>query len=99
MYMRMIENRTASAQLATLDELIENTIPHFLAPVPSRETLRDWFDRAQIPRFKSNPGARRGGGLVYYSVSAVEEYLRTLTPQCRLAALSSDTYAGASETQ
>lgn len=79
MYMRMIENRTTSARLATLDELATNILPLFIAPVPSRETLRDWFDRASIPRFKANPAAKRGGGCVFYSVSAVEKFLRTRT--------------------
>ena len=61
-------------RLATLDELSKTTIPAFLSPVPCRETLRDWFDAARIPRFKSNPTAKRGGGPVFYSVSAVENF-------------------------
>jgi hypothetical protein len=39
--------------------------------------LRGWFDRARIPRFKANPLAKRGGGLVYYSAAAVETFLRS----------------------
>ncbi len=66
-----------NARLATLDVLLETTIPAFLDPPPSRETLRGWFDRARIPRFKANPLAKRGGGLVYYSVAAVETFLRS----------------------
>ena len=65
-----------TARLATIDQLIETTIPVFLAPAPSRETLRAWFDRAQVPRFKCNPLAKRGGGPVYYQVAAVEKLLR-----------------------
>jgi len=65
-----------NARLATIDVLLQTTIPAFLAPPPSRETLREWFDRARIPRFKANPLARRGGGTVYYSVSAVEKFFR-----------------------
>jgi hypothetical protein len=72
----MYEIKTGTARLATLDELIQNVIPLFLSPVPSRDTLRDWFDRAKIPRFKVNPTARRGGGRVYYSIPAVEKLLR-----------------------
>jgi hypothetical protein len=53
--------------------------------VPSRETLRAWFDQARIPRFKSNPTAKRGGGTVFYSVSAVEKFLQSRTLPCRLA--------------
>jgi hypothetical protein len=67
------------ARLATLDELIANTLPLFLSPVPKRETLRDWFDRANIPRFKANPTAKRGGGTVYYGVCEVEKLLRSRT--------------------
>ncbi len=58
-----------SARLASLEGLLQTTIPAFLHPVPSRETLRDWFDKARIPRFKSNPTAKRGGGTVFYSVA------------------------------
>jgi hypothetical protein len=68
-----------TARLATLDVLLETTIPAFLSPPPSRETLRAWFDQARIPRFKANPLARRGGGQVYYSVAAVEKFLRSRT--------------------
>jgi hypothetical protein len=69
------------ARLATLDVLLETTIPVFLSPPPSRGTLRAWFDQARIPRFKANPVARRGGGHVYYSVAAVENFFRSrLTP-------------------
>ncbi len=68
-----------NVRLATLEVLLETTIPLFLSPPPSRETLRDWFNRARIPRFKANPLARRGGGHVYYSVAAVENFLRSHT--------------------
>ena len=67
------------ARLATLDHLLETVIPAYFAPPPSRETLRDWFDKARIPRFKSNPVAKRGGGTVFYSVAAVEKFLRSRT--------------------
>ena len=73
-----------SARLASLDGLLQTVIPAFLNPVPSRETLRDWFDQARVPRFKSNPAARRGGGTVFYSVSAVEKFLQSRTLPCRL---------------
>jgi hypothetical protein len=68
-----------NVRLATLDVLLETTIPAFLSPPPSRDTLRAWFDRARIPRFKANRLARRGGGHVYYSVAAVEKFLRSNT--------------------
>ena len=74
----------ANARLASLDGLMETIIPAFLNPTPSRETLREWFDAARIPRFKANPTARRGGGPVYYSVAAVEKFLQSRTLPCRL---------------
>ena len=70
------KSNTTTARLATLDELIQTTIPAFLSPVPCRETLRSYFDSAKIPRFKSNPSAKRGGGTVFYSVAGVEKFLR-----------------------
>lgn len=72
----------STARLATLDEILKTTLPAFLSPVPPRDTVRAWFDAAKIPRFKSNPLAKRGGGTVFYSVPAVEKYFRSriLTP-------------------
>ena len=63
------------ARVATLQQLRETTVPAFLQPIPSAETLRDWFNKAAIPRLKTNPKAKRGGGLVFYSVPAVEKLL------------------------
>jgi hypothetical protein len=83
--MAMQQTNHPSARLASLAGLLETTIPAFLHPVPSRETLRDWFDQARIPRFKANPTAKRGGGTVFYSVSAVEKFLQSRTLPCRLA--------------
>ena len=76
----------STARLASLDGLLETIIPAYLNPTPSRETLREWFDEARIPRFKANPTAKRGGGPVYYSVAAVEKFLQTRTLPCRLPA-------------
>jgi len=67
------------ARLATLETLRETTLAVYLQPVPGPETLRAWFDAAKIPRFKSNPSAKRGGGPVFYSVAAVEKFLRSRT--------------------
>jgi hypothetical protein len=78
--------KNTAARLATLDELLETTIPAFLSPCPSRETLRAWFDDAKVPRLKSNPLAKRGGGTVYYSVAHVEKLLRSRTIAGKLAA-------------
>jgi hypothetical protein len=72
------------ARLATLNELLNTVIPAYLTPPPGRETLRDWFDQARVPRFKSNPAAKRGGGPVFYSVAAVEKFLQSRTLPCRL---------------
>ena len=60
------------SRTATLDELRANILPNFIHPVPSRDTVRSWLESARVPRFKSNPLAKRGGGPVYYSVSHVE---------------------------
>jgi hypothetical protein len=70
-------NVTTTARLATLDQLQKTTIAVFLDPIPAKQVLRDWFDAARIPRFKSNPAAKKGGGPCYYSVSAVEKFLRS----------------------
>lgn len=75
----MLELKNTSARLETLDQLRETTIKNFLNPVPCDETLRDLFDRENIPRFKANPLAKRGGGPVYYQVCAVEKLLRSRT--------------------
>ena len=75
-----------TSRLASLDGLLETVIPASLNPTPSRETLREWFDEARIPRFKANPTAKRGGGPVSYSVAAVEKCLQTRTLPCRLPA-------------
>ena len=67
-------------------EIREHIVAPFMQPVPSVETLRDWFNAARIPRFKSNPTAKRGGGPVFYSVPAVEKFLRSrLLPGRRVA--------------
>lgn len=75
----MPDIKDVSARLATLDRLRETTVAVYLDPVPSRDTVREMLDKAGIPRFKANPTAKRGGGLVYYSVSAVEKLLRART--------------------
>jgi hypothetical protein len=72
-------NQSNQARLATLETLRETTLAVFLNPVPGPETLRAWFDAAGIPRFKSNPTAKRGGGPVWYSVAHVEKYLSSRT--------------------
>ena len=77
--------QTTLARLATLDQLRQTLIPAHLDPVPCAETLREWFDSANIPRFKANPAAKRGGGSVYYSVAAVEKFLQTRTLPSRNA--------------
>ncbi len=69
-----------------MHQLLQTVIPAYLTPPPSAFTLRVWFDNARIPRFKSNPTAKRGGGTVFYSVSAVEKFLHNRTLPCRLAA-------------
>ena len=75
----MATNIPQHARLATLARLRETTLQNFLDPIPTDEALRNLFDRAGVPRFKSNPDAKRGGGPVYYSVPHVEKLLRTRT--------------------
>jgi hypothetical protein len=75
----MGNNINPNARLASLAQLRETTIPVYLSPVPSPETLRAWFDSAGVPRFKQNPLAKRGGGHCFYSVAAVEKLLRSRT--------------------
>lgn len=69
----------SNIRLATLSEIRETTVSAYLSPPPSLETIRDWCDKARVPRFKANPLAKRGGGAVYYSVAAVEKFLRNRT--------------------
>jgi len=76
--------QNSPARLATINQLLQTVIPAHLAPTPCPETLRGWFDQARIPRFKSNPTAKRGGGTVFYSVAAVEKFLQSRTLPCRL---------------
>lgn len=77
--MNEIQCNSPAGRLATVDELLKTTVPAFLSPPPSRDTLRTWLDKAKIPRFKSNPTAKRGGGPVFYSVSATEKFFRNCT--------------------
>lgn len=65
------------ARFATLEAIREKLIPNHIDPSPCTATLRRWFDRESIPRMKCNPGARRGGGPVYYRVADVEKLLRS----------------------
>jgi hypothetical protein len=74
-----LKNNIPTARLSTLDGIIKEVLPLFVNPVPSAETVRKWLDDANIPRFKSNPTAKRGGGPVYYSVAATEKFLRART--------------------
>jgi hypothetical protein len=70
-------NNNGTARAATLDQLIETTIPLFVNPVPSKQTLRAWFKR--VPKFKANPTAKKGGGPCFYSVAAIEKFFRSRT--------------------
>ncbi len=75
----MPDSTPTNARLATLDRLLETTVRNYSDPVPCRDALRGWLDDARVPRLKSNPTAKRGGGPVYYQVSAVEKMLRART--------------------
>jgi hypothetical protein len=75
----MPDATNTTARLATIDQLLATTIPLFLNPLPTRRALREMLNRAGVPRFKSNPLAKRGGGIPYYSVSGVEKFMRQHT--------------------
>jgi hypothetical protein len=75
-----------TARMATLDQLIETTLPAFLDPLPCKATLRTWLDKAHVPRMKANPLAKNGGGTVFYSVAHVEKLFRSRTLPGRLMA-------------
>ncbi len=62
----MDSKESTNARLATIDVLASTTFTAYLDPVPPKETIRAWLDRARVPRFKTNPLAKRGGGQVYY---------------------------------
>lgn len=62
-----------SAGLGTIRAMLEKHI----TPCPCDKTIRQWFDAAKIPRFKSNAGAKRGGGHCYYSMPHVERWLNS----------------------
>jgi hypothetical protein len=60
-------------QFATIQQLRLRILPDILQPVPPQATLRHWFKH--LPKVQNNPQAKRG--TVYYSVQAVEDYLRS----------------------
>lgn len=67
---------TPNARLATLEALQKGLLAAWLDPLPCKLTIRKLLDENHVPRLKSNPSAKRGGGFVYYSVSAVEKLLK-----------------------
>ena len=75
----MNDSPKVTARLASLDQLLENIVPAYFAPPPGKATLRSSFDSAKVPRFKSNPTCKRGGGIVFYSVAHVEKFFKSFT--------------------
>jgi hypothetical protein len=64
-----------------MKDLREGLLKAWLSTVPCSITLTKWFDENKIPRIKSNPSAKRGGGSVFWSVSHIEKLLtRSLLP-------------------
>jgi len=61
------------AEFLTLTELRKQVLPGLLAPIPDNHRLRRWF--RGLPRLQHNGVARRG--TAYYSVSAVEDWVRS----------------------
>lgn len=76
MDLRSTTEVVSTPRTATLDELLKTIVPLFVNPPPTKETLRAWFEKAKIPCCKNNPMAKRGGGPIYYNVSAVEKFFR-----------------------
>ncbi len=68
---------STAARVATLNQLIKTTLPNFIDPIPCRATLRTWMNKANVPRMKANPTARKGGGIVFYSVPHVERMFKS----------------------
>ncbi len=68
--------KQCNARLATLAVLKQTVIAAYLDPIPCDLTLRRMLDDNNIPRFKQNPSAKRGGGKNFYSVCAVEKLFR-----------------------
>ncbi len=66
-----------NARLATLAVLKQTVIAAYLDPIPCDLTLRRMLDDNNVPRFKQNPSAKRGGGKNFYSVCAVEKLFRS----------------------
>ena len=70
---------TSNVRLATLDQIMADIVPNFLAPVPTRRWVKDLFDRENISR--DRPKQRRGGGIPRYDVAQVLAlFKRRFTP-------------------
>ena len=61
--------------MATLDQLMITVIRAHFSPPPPRRTVKGWLDSANIPRFKPNTKCTRGGGVVFYNVASVEQFI------------------------
>lgn len=65
-----------TARLATVATLRTEIFARYLNPLPNNRTLRKWMRAARIPSLQSNPHAKNGGGEIWWSVVAVEAWLR-----------------------
>lgn len=65
-----------TARTASTDWLLQHLVPLHLQPPPRRDTFNAWLRRNRVPCVKANPDARRGGGVVYWSVCHVERLLQ-----------------------
>lgn len=73
----MIANHvTCTPRLATLARIKSDVLPGYFDELPSDETLRNHFRAAGIPFIKRNRAAKRGGGPVFWEISAIERYLK-----------------------
>jgi hypothetical protein len=74
--MPVSNENVVAARMMTTNELLTRVFPNFISPVPTKRALAEMLHRHRIPFWKSNVAAARGGGPVYWQVSAVERLLR-----------------------
>ena len=58
-------------------KLKADVLPGYFDELPSDETLRSRFKAARVPFIKCNRAAKRGGGVVFWDIAAVEKHLRS----------------------
>ena len=72
----MANETRPKARLVDTATLLAVIVPAYLDPVPTKRSLTTWLHAAGINHLKANPGAKRGGGKVWWHASQVERLLR-----------------------